>query len=88
MVDMLIKDALNEYKQYLIVEKGLSKNTIYAYFRDLVEFSNYIIETHQITKIEDIDKEHIRLFLKKLAKKIVLIQFHEKSLLLECLIFF
>lgn len=66
---MLIKDALNEYKQYLIVEKGLSKNTIYAYFRDLVEFSNYIIETHQITKIEDIDKEHIRLFLKKLAKK-------------------
>ena len=27
---MLLKDEIEEYKQYLIVEKGLSKNTINA----------------------------------------------------------
>lgn len=65
---MLIRDALSEYKQYLIVEKGLSKNTIYSYLRDLISFSNFIGENYGITKIEDIDKEHIRLYLKELSK--------------------
>lgn len=66
---MLIRDALSEYKQYLIVEKGLSKNTIYSYLRDLIAFSNFIGENYELNKIEDIDKEHIRLYLKDLSKK-------------------
>lgn len=65
---MLIRDALGEYKQYLIVEKGLSKNTIYSYLRDLISFSNFIGENYEITKVENIDKEHIRLYLKELSK--------------------
>lgn len=65
---MLIKDALKEYKQYLIVEKALSKNTIYSYLRDLIGFTNYLGEQHKITKIDEIEKEHIRLYLKELAK--------------------
>lgn len=65
---MLLKDGLSEYRQYLIVEKGLSKNTIMAYLNDLNRFSDYLKDIHQINKIEDISKEHIRLYLKELSK--------------------
>ncbi len=65
---MLLKDSLNEYKQYLIVEKGLSKNTIIAYLNDLNRFSDYLKNIHQINEIENISKEHIRLYLKELSK--------------------
>ena len=34
------KDALREYKQYMIVEKGYSQNTIDSYMRDLLDFFN------------------------------------------------
>ena len=65
---MLIKDALSEYKQYLIVEKGLSKNTIYSNLRDLIAFYNFIGEEYEINQIENINKEHIHLYLKELSK--------------------
>ena len=52
----------------MIVEKGLSKNTIYSYLRDLIAFSNFIGEEYEINQIENINKEHIHLYLKELSK--------------------
>ncbi len=65
---MVIIEAINEYRQYLIVEKGLSKNTIIAYISDLKKFSIYLNDSFQINKIEELSKEHIRLYLKELGK--------------------
>lgn len=61
------KDALLEFKQYLIVEKNASDRTVENYIRDIRAFINYVESTHQINKIEDINKEHIRFYLKTLA---------------------
>lgn len=66
---MLIVEAIKEYRQYLIVEKGLSKNTIIAYVSDLKSFSIYLNESYQIKEISDLSKEHIRLYLKELSKR-------------------
>ncbi|WP_304580427.1 site-specific tyrosine recombinase XerD [Thomasclavelia cocleata] len=65
---MVIIEAINEYRQYLIVEKGLSKNTVIAYISDLKKFSIYLDDSFQINKIEELSKEHIRLYLKELGK--------------------
>ena len=35
---MNIYDALNEYKQYLLIEKKVSDNTLKNYMRDLEHF--------------------------------------------------
>lgn len=65
---MVIIEAINEYRQYLIVEKGLSKNTIIAYISDLKKFFIYLNDNFQINQIDDLSKEHIRLYLKELGK--------------------
>lgn len=65
---MVIIEAINEYRQYLIVEKGLSKNTVIAYISDLKKFSIYLNDSFQINKTDDLSKEHIRLYLKELGK--------------------
>ena len=53
------KDALLEFKQYLIVEKNASERTIENYIRDVHAFFNYVEANHQIVQIDDIHKEHI-----------------------------
>lgn len=61
------KDAIREYKQYLIVEKGSSKNTVFAYIRDILDFHNFVYETMNIDNVEDITKEHVEMYLKDIS---------------------
>lgn len=60
---MKCKDAIQEYKTYLLVEKGVSHNTLDAYMRDICRFTNYVSERFKIEDIEKITKEHIRFYL-------------------------
>lgn len=53
---------------YLAVEKGLSKNTLESYRRDLVKFIAFMNQT-QINKPEEVDREALNIFIADLKKK-------------------
>ena len=60
------KTVLKEFKNYLILEKGLSKNTIDAYVRDVKKLENFITTNFKAKKIINIDQYDLSLFIKKL----------------------
>jgi integrase/recombinase XerD len=59
---------LDQFLHYLIVEKGLSKNTIEAYGHGLSRFLNHL-KGKGVQEVEEISKFHIRGFLQALKKK-------------------
>lgn len=63
---MKCNDALLEYKQYMIVEKVYSMNTVQNYSRDILDFVNYCSEKCHLIEIENITKDHIHLYFKQL----------------------
>lgn len=65
---MKVIDSFNEYKQYLIVEKGLSHNTITNYMLDLKSYQNFLESQFHVKNIEEIQTDHIREYLKFLTK--------------------
>lgn len=75
-------EALKEYKQYLIVEKGLSSCTIENYLRDINHMYAYVNKNYYIDNIENIQKDHIYQYLKFLhsSYKVSSIQRHMASL--------
>ena len=56
---MTINDALREYKEYMIVEKGYAESTIKSYDTTLQAFLHYLADELHIDCIEDVHKEHI-----------------------------
>lgn len=60
---MNVFDALNEYKQYLLIEKNVSDNTLKNYIRDINQFFDYIENQHHTQSIEEINKDMIRNYL-------------------------
>ena len=39
-----MKDPIEEFLNYIIVEKGLSRNSVEAYQRDLIKYEHYLKE--------------------------------------------
>jgi len=63
-----VDQLLEQFLHYLIVEKGLSKNTIDAYSHGLTRFLSHLRE-RGIQEIREVGKFHIRGFLLDLRKK-------------------
>lgn len=61
------KDFLDDYKNYLILEKGLSKNTQLSYLRDLKKLKLFS-EQHEELNPESIDKDFVQNFIYEFSK--------------------
>lgn len=57
-----MKDLLDEFLNYISVERGLAKNTIFAYRRDLNKYIDYL-ERHGIGSVESVKRPDISSYL-------------------------
>lgn len=63
-----MKELVEEFLNYLSIERGLSKNTITSYRADLASFLNYL-ESKGFSNIESIKRDEIRNYLMRLKDK-------------------
>ncbi|MFB5195594.1 site-specific tyrosine recombinase XerD [Neobacillus sp. KR4-4] len=62
-------EQLKDFMHYLIVEKGLSNNTIVAYERDLKSYLHYLKNVESVMTLNDIQRVHIIHFLRFLKEQ-------------------
>lgn len=62
-------DHLQDFLHYLVVERGLARNTIISYRRDLERYLQYVKEVESISKINDVTRVHIIHFLALLKEE-------------------
>ena len=63
------KRALEEYRNYLVLEKALSDNTVEAYLRDVTKLSSYCVQNARLTNCTKVTVETLRDFIVKLHKQ-------------------
>ena len=63
-----MEQLLDQFLHYLVVEKGLSKNTVEAYSHGLNRFLHHLMEK-KVQEIREAEKFHIRSFLLVLKRK-------------------
>jgi integrase/recombinase XerD len=54
-----MNDQIQDFLQYLVVERGLSRNTIESYKRDLTQYSHYLSKVDQLVSAEEISRNSI-----------------------------
>lgn len=64
-----MEDNLKDFIHYLLVEKGLAKNTIISYERDLKSYIKYLKKVEAITAMNDVQRLQIIHFLKNLKEQ-------------------
>lgn len=62
-------DRLKDFIHFMVVEKGLSKNTIVSYERDLKSYLTYMVKVEQIQSLNEITRIHIVHFLHHLKQQ-------------------
>lgn len=58
-------DLIKEFQDYLLVERGLSENSIFAYSYDIKKFLEYLQAFHDGKAVARVDSDDIVAFLKK-----------------------
>ncbi|MFS0781103.1 site-specific tyrosine recombinase XerD [Bacillus sp. 1P06AnD] len=64
-----MEDALKDFIHYLTVEKGLAKNTLVSYERDLKSYIHFLQQVEQTTDLNEVRRAHIVAFLAKLKQE-------------------
>ncbi|RLQ90636.1 site-specific tyrosine recombinase XerD [Falsibacillus albus] len=58
-----MEDRLKDFIHYMIVEKGLAKNTVVSYERDLKNYLKYLLNVEVVSSLNDVSRVHIVQFL-------------------------
>ncbi len=64
----MMEDHLKDFIHFLLVEKGLSQNTVVAYERDLKAYLKHVKNKSGLTSVNEIQRTHILHFLGKLKE--------------------
>lgn len=54
-----MEDDVKDFLHYLIVERGLSENTISAYRRDLLDYVKFMREKESLARLDEVRRTHI-----------------------------
>lgn len=58
-----MKNQIEDFLHFIIVEKGLAKNTVDSYQRDLTKYTQYLVNVEQMTSLNDVTRIDIMNYL-------------------------
>ncbi len=64
-----MENDIKDFEYYLRVEKGLSKNTLEAYGKDIRQYAEFLNKYQKVYDVEDIKRDHIKKYVRSLTNK-------------------